>query len=75
VSLPSRVDLGVSLDLKTSVGRVAAELDSLEITKHERQGGGALLTAHSSDYQSFADQLHLEARCVSGSITVSSGSN
>lgn len=75
VSLPSRVDLGVSLDLKTSVGRVAAELDSLGITKHERQGGGALLTAHSSDYQSFADQLHLEARCVSGSITVSSGSN
>ena len=38
VSLPARMDLGAALNLQTSVGRVSAELGSLEITHHERQG-------------------------------------
>ncbi|HHW72072.1 MAG TPA: DUF4097 family beta strand repeat protein [Firmicutes bacterium] len=71
VSLPSRVDLGTSLDLRTSVGRITAELGSLEIVRHERVGGGAFLAAHSPGCEACGDQLHLEANCVSGAITVS----
>ncbi|HHT42994.1 MAG TPA: DUF4097 family beta strand repeat protein [Firmicutes bacterium] len=71
VSLPARMDLGAALNLQTSVGRVSAELGSLEITHHERQGGGAVLQARSHNYDSLADKVDLEATCVSGSITVS----
>lgn len=71
VLLPPRVDLGVSLNLETAVGRIATSLGSLEIVKQERQGGGALLTAQSPDYDSFADRVELEAACISGSIAVS----
>lgn len=75
VNLPSRVDLGVSLDLQASVGRVSADLGSLEIAQQERKGGGAVLKARSADLNALGDQFHLEAECVSGSISVNAGNN
>lgn len=71
VSLPPRIDLGVSLNLKTSVGRIKTELGSLEVTKQERQAGGAILTAASPEYNTLPDTIDLEATTTSGSITVS----
>ena len=71
VSLPAQVDLGLSLDLQTAVGRISTEVSALEITRQERQGGGALLAAHSVDYAGKADKLDLEASSTSGSIAVS----
>lgn len=71
VSLPPKVDLGVSLNLKTAVGRISTDLGSLEITKQERQGGGAVFTAFSPAYASFKDRIELEATSTSGSIAVS----
>lgn len=75
VSLPTRADLGVSLDLQASVGRVTADLGSLQITQLERQGGGAVLKARSADFSTSGNKLQLEASCVSGSITVSDGNS
>ena len=71
VSLPYQADLGLSLDLQTSVGRISAELASLEIARQERQGGGSVLTAHSPDYSDKADKIELQASSTSGSIIVS----
>lgn len=71
VSLPPRIDVGVSLDLKTSVGRISTELGSLKVTKQDRQGGGATLTASSIEYVRFKDKIDLEATSTSGSIAVS----
>ncbi|NMB01767.1 MAG: DUF4097 family beta strand repeat protein [Firmicutes bacterium] len=71
VSLPPRVDLGVALNLRTSVGRISTKLGSLEVTQQERHGGGALLTANSPEYERYTDRITLEATSTSGSITVS----
>ena len=71
VNLPEQADLGVALDLESSVGRVSAEVDSLEVSQDERRGVGAVFKAHSSGFQNCRNQLHLAASCVSGSITVS----
>ncbi|HKM42828.1 MAG TPA: DUF4097 family beta strand repeat-containing protein [Limnochordia bacterium] len=71
VTLPSQSDLGLALDLQTAVGRISTDLTALEITRQERQGGGALLGAHSLDYSGKVDKLDLEAASTSGSIRLS----
>lgn len=71
VSVPPQVDLGLSLDLQTAVGRISTEVSALEIARQERRGGGSVLTAHTVDYDSKADRLNLEASSTSGSITLS----
>ena len=75
VSLPQEDDLGLALDLQTSVGRITTEVKALEISRLERQGGGSALTAHSVDYSGKADKLDLEASSTSGSIVVSTRDN
>lgn len=71
VSLPARTDLGLDLDLQTSVGRISADARSLKITSQERQAGGWLFKAHSIDYAEHADRLDLDASSTSGSIVIS----
>lgn len=74
-SLPQEADLGLALDLLTSVGRISTEVNALEISRQERQGGGSVLTAHSVDYSGKTDKLDLEASSTSGSIVVSTREN
>lgn len=71
VILPSQVDVGLALDLQTAVGRISTDVSALEITRQERQGGGASLVAHSIEYSSKPDKLDLQASSTSGSITLS----
>ncbi len=72
VTFPSQPDLGLALNLQTSVGRISTDETALEIGRQERQGGGAVLAAHSVDYSNRPDKLDLDASSTSGSITVSS---
>lgn len=71
VSLPRQGDLGVELDLETSIGRVSTDLEDLEIIEHKRSGGGTALKARTAGNEASAHQLRLEASSVTGSITVS----
>ncbi len=71
VSLPPQTDWGLSLELRTSVGRISTDVGSLEITGQERQAGGWLLTGHSIDYADKHDRLDLDASSTSGSIVIS----
>lgn len=71
VSVPHQEGLGLALDLQTSVGRISQDVDTLEIARQERQGGGSVFVAHSVDFAGKKDKLDLEARSTSGSIAVS----
>lgn len=75
VTLPPQSDLGVALNVQTSVGRISTDHQTLEIGRQERQGGGAVLVAHSLDYSSRSDKLDLDASSTSGSIVVSTREN
>lgn len=70
VSLPPPGNVGVSLNLQTSVGRVSTSLGGLETIKQERMGGGALLVARSTGFTEKSPNVVLEASSTSGSITV-----
>lgn len=70
VAVPTEPDLGVALDLSTSVGRASAELGPLEMTKQERTGGGNVLAGRSLDFEQKAKKLTLRASTTSGSISV-----
>lgn len=70
VAIPSEGDLGVALDLSTSVGRVSSELDTLEMTKQERSGGGSVLIGRSLGFEDKATKLTVTASTTSGSISV-----
>ncbi len=71
VSLPQQGDLGLALELQTAVGRISTEVSSLEVEREERQGGGAVLFAHSVDFAGKPNKLDLQASSTSGSISVS----
>lgn len=75
VTLPPQSDLGVALNVQTSVGRISIDHQTLEIGRQERQGGGAVLVAHSLDYSSRSDKLDLDASSTSGSIVISTREN
>jgi len=75
VNFPPGPDLGLALNLQTSVGRITTETRSLDVSRLERQGGGSVFTAHSTDYGTKTDKLDLEACSTSGSIVVSEREN
>lgn len=72
VGLPTEPDLGVALDLSTSVGRVSTEVGPLEMARQERTGGGNVLVGRSMDFERKPTKLNVGASTTSGSITVGS---
>lgn len=70
VAIPVAGDLGVDLDLSTSVGRVSNDLGALEMKKLERMGGGTDFEARSFGYQDKGTKFKLDAKTTSGSIFI-----
>lgn len=72
VALPAWPDLGVAVELQTSVGRVSSQLGQMEYSHNERRGGGGYVMGRTADYEKQTVKLSLEASTSSGSISVTS---
>lgn len=70
VALPLDSDLGVALDLNTSVGRVNSEIGPFELSKQERVGGGNTLVGRTNGFEEKIKKVTLAAQTTSGSIFV-----
>lgn len=73
INLPTHKDVDLALQLETSVGRISSEVEGMEIVQQQRQGGGGIFEARSTDRTPKTARLALKASTTSGSIRVSEG--
>ncbi|MDI9441949.1 MAG: DUF4097 family beta strand repeat-containing protein [Bacillota bacterium] len=71
VKLPDQENVGTSVQLSTSVGRIHTSLGALENTTDERAGGGASFSGQTVGFAEKPVRLALSATTTSGSISVS----